>query len=122
MTEPTDLDAAAKIMGRLICCIPEKHRDYSAVTDAVLWLRFHDHPGLWLQASVRDLMEAVVTTEPTDAMHEIANRHSQACMAAIGRQVVKGAVGWQFGMDPQAFIREAIMNALMDALAAKDPP
>jgi hypothetical protein len=63
-----------------------------------------------------------MTEFPTDAMHKIANRHSQACMAAIGREVIKGAAGWQFGMEPQAFIREAIINALMDALAAKDPP
>jgi len=53
-------DAAAKIIGRLILCIPEKDRDYSAVFDAALWLRAHDHPGLWLQLSVRDLIEAVV--------------------------------------------------------------
>jgi hypothetical protein len=78
-------------------------------------------PCYWVTA---DLCSACAPSSfsPTDAMHEIANRHSQACMAAIGREGVKGAAGWQFGMDPQGFIREAIMNALMDALAGKDPP
>ena len=51
---------------------------------------------------------------PTDQMHDIANRHSRACMAAIGREVIKGAAGWKHGTDPQDFIREAIMKSMME--------
>ena len=56
---PNDLDLAARIMARLILAVPERDRDLSAVFDALLWLRKHDHPGLWLTASVRDMMEAI---------------------------------------------------------------
>jgi hypothetical protein len=54
-------------------------------------------------------------TSTTVDLHEIANRHSRECMAAIGREVVMGAAGWKFGKDPQSFIREAIVNSLRDA-------
>lgn len=52
-------------------------------------------------------------------MHEIARRHAQQCLAAIGREYIKGAAGWQFGHDPQNYIREAITAALMDAEAQR---
>jgi hypothetical protein len=54
------------------------------------------------------------TTDPTERMHDIANRNSQACMAAIGREMVKGTGGFKFGMDPQDFIREAIMRSMQE--------
>lgn len=52
--------------------------------------------------------------DPTERMHMLANRHAQECMAAVGREMMRGPVGWQFGKDPQSFIREAIMNALQE--------
>lgn len=60
------------------------------------------------------MMESKTTEFPTDRMHDIANRNSKDCMAAIGREVVKGHAGWQHGKDPQDFIREAIMRAMQE--------
>lgn len=57
---PDDICAGARIMARLINCIPEKDRDYSAVFDALVWIHQHDHPDLWLPANVRDLVESTV--------------------------------------------------------------
>jgi hypothetical protein len=58
----------------------------------------------------------------TDAQREIVNRRAQEAMAAIGREGVMGTAGWKYGMNPQDFIRDAIMNAILDAQAVKDPP
>jgi hypothetical protein len=84
--------------------------------------------GAWLSwdetVRLRDFVVALVGVAelPSDAMHDIANQRARECMAAIGREAVMGAAGWKFGTNPQDFIREAIMNALMDATAVREVP
>lgn len=56
---------------------------------------------------------------PTDAMIEIATRHSTQCLAAIGREMIKGHAGWKYPADPTSYIREAIIAALMEAVAQR---
>lgn len=57
---PDHICAAMRIMGRLICCIPERDRDDSAVFDAVMWIHRHHPQNVWLPVSVHELMERTV--------------------------------------------------------------
>lgn len=52
-------------------------------------------------------------------LNQIATKYATECMAVIGREMLKGTNGWIHGKDPQSFIREAIVWALIDAGAWK---
>jgi hypothetical protein len=52
------LDEAARIIADLISCMDDWSRqNLSSVDRGIEWLKQADHPGLWLRASVRDMME-----------------------------------------------------------------
>jgi hypothetical protein len=52
--------------------------------------------------------------EQAKALRAIVNHRAEECMAAIGREMLRGPQGWKLG-DPQDFIRDAIICALRDA-------
>ncbi len=60
------------------------------------------------------MVDNTTTDLPGELMHEIAFRQTEACLAAVGREAMKGVAGWKGGLDPKSFIHEAIVNALME--------
>lgn len=56
---------------------------------------------------------------PTEAMVEIATRHTTNSLADIANEGIKGLAGWKLGLQPRDILYQTILSALMDAEAQR---